>query len=206
MKTWRFGHGSRKRALKVAVFKKAQLVENASSTLDPEVASKAAAVALEDGTLAIVDLAVSGSEPPAQTIKVSPSPKALTALAVTKTADRTIIAVGSADGVISLTILENDDLEKPLKIAYQFKRNSADVTALVFTSHLDDPLDANTVCLLASSMDGLLYESVITLNGSSGGVKVRTEYAGYDIDACNAIAQRNGEIYAAGKDGHVRRY
>lgn len=208
LKTWRFGHGSRKRALKVAVFQKAQSTENGSSTLDAEIVDKAAVVALEDGTLAVVDLAASGGDPPVQTINASPNLKALTALAITRAADSTLIAAGSADGIITLVTLNDDSLAKPAKIVSQFKRNSADVTSLCFTSGADKQTSPDTVSLVASSMDGLLYETNIVFNDSQASVQVQVhaEYAGYDIDACNAVIQRNGDIYAAGKDGHLRRY
>lgn len=206
LKTWRFGHGSRKRALNVAVFQKAESSEDGSTISDAEVTSKAAVVSLEDGTLAIVDLASSGGDPPVQTIQVSRSGKALTALAVTKLASCMLVASGSADGLVTLVSLDDTNLNKPAKISSRFRRNSADVTALVFGSSSEQREDADSTTLLVSSMDGLLYESEIKLQDTQSRVEVSTEYAGYDIDACNAVVQRNGELYAAGKDGHLRRY
>lgn len=188
------------------VFTKEQLTQATESTLDTEVANKAAAITLEDGTVAIVDLAASAADPPAQTIRASQQGKALTALAVTKVDDDALVASGSADGVVSIISINSSNLSEPAKTLLRFKRNDADVTSLTFNTPDGAPAEKSVVTLLAASMDGLLYESEITIDKNEATVKVIAEYAGYDIDACNAIVQRKSETYAGGKDGHLRRY
>lgn len=208
LKTWRFGHGSRKRALKVAVFPKEPSADLPANLGDADLLGKAAAVCLEDGSLAIVDLE-SSVEGPSQTIQVSHTGKALTALAVTRHDAATIIATGSSDGIISVLSLNQKDLNEPVKQLLQFKRNSADVTALVFAETSTEGAsvrDGGSVSLLASSMDGLLFQAGITIGDGQASAQVEAEYAGYDIDACNAVVQRGSDLYAAGKDGHLKRY
>lgn len=206
VKTWRFGHGSRKRALRVVTFPKKSGPTTAEGSLDPEVAGKAAAVTLEDGTLAVIDLDSSGGDPPVQTIKATRNGKALTALAVTELGSITMLAVGSADGIITLVSINASNLSEPAKVLLHAKRNSADVTDLKFITHSDTPSSDTEARLLSSSMDGLLYESRISILENEVSVKVEAEFAGYDIDACNVVVQRGNDIYSAGKDGHLRRY
>lgn len=204
LKTWRFGHGSRKRALKVAVFAKAASAD-AAGNIDADLQGKAAVVCLEDGSLAIVDLEPA-TETPIQTIQVSPTGKALTALAVTRHDNATIIATGSSDGVVTILSANDKDLGEPAEILLQFKRNSADITSLVFAGGDDTNPQTGSIPLLASSMDGLLFQAAINLSENEASAEVETEYAGYDIDACNAVVQRGSDLYAAGKDGHLKRY
>lgn len=206
LKTWRFGHGSRKRALKVAIFRCQSHTLAEGQVLDSDAVGKGAAVCLEDGSLAFIALNASGSDSPAQTIQASPNGKALTALAVTLFNDLFIVAVGTADGIVSIVSLQENDITQSAKVLLQFKRNSADVTSLTFLTSANGASQDEKHSLLVSSMDGLLYEAVLSLSANEVTVKVQTEYAGYDIDACNGAVQRGSDLYSAGKDGHLKRY
>lgn len=207
LKTWQFGQGTRKRALKVAIFSKASSTSYEEDVVDADVAGKAACVCLEDGSLAMVDLE-SSTDSPAQSIQISTTGKALTSIAVTKRLDSIIVAIGSADGIVTVISLNQDNLDESPKILLRYQRNSADVTSLLFVEEDEHSTQKDSISLLASSMDGLLYQARISLEGGSAQVsaQVETEFAGYDIDACNAVVQRGSDLYAAGKDGHLKRY
>jgi proteasomal ATPase-associated factor 1 len=200
LKTWRFGRETRKRALKVAVIAEAR----PSAGLDSELSGKAAVIALDDGSLTLVNLEASGADPPLQTVEVSRTKKALSAVSVHRVGNSLRIATGSVDGIVSLLQLDATDLAKPAKIIVQYKRNGADITSLSFARAEQE--QADVLSLLVATMDGLLFESAITTRQEDPEIKVQMEYAGYDIDACNAVVQRGSDIYSAGKDGHLRRY
>lgn len=191
----------------MAIFSKASSTSSEEDIVDADVAGKAACVCLEDGSLAIVDLE-SSTDSPAQSIQISTTGKALTSLAVTKRLDPTIVATGSADGIVTIMSLSQDNLDEPPKILLRYQRNTADVTSLLFVEEDDTNTQKDSISLLASSMDGLLYQAKVSLEGDGAQVsaQVETEYAGYDIDACNAVVQRGSDLYAAGKDGHLKRF
>ena len=171
---------------------------------DDELSGKVAAVALDDGGLALVDLETSGADLPIQVIEGPKTKKALSAVTVHTIGNSLYIATGSVDGIVSVLQFDVTELSNSANLVVQFKRNGADISSLTFLRAGEE--QSGKLSLLVATMEGLLFEALVGTAEQDPEVKVQIEYAGYDIDACNVVVQRGSEIYSAGKDGHLRRY
>lgn len=208
LKTWRPGQTSRKRVLAVVILNagssKTATVEQSAEDNDSH--GTTAAVALEDGSVALIDLATSGSDLPLQMYGASSTSKAVISLAQRQVLNRTLLAAGTSNGEISVVEVDTSDSTKPVKHLLQVKRNSADVTSLAFFDTDASDTIEERISLLASSIDGLMYRLNFGVTANSPMPYIEAEYAGYDIDACNAVRSVAGQIYTAGRDGMLRRY
>ena len=161
---------------------------------------KVAVAGLEDGHVALLDLRSSAVDPPKAYVQMSTSGKAVSALAVQKSGEGYRIAAGTVDGQISIYGLA-DANDQP-RLIQSFKKNDADITSMAFSLTQE-----GRSSLLVGTSDGLPFQvSLASSSEAVPAVEVAAELAGYDIDACTSIKEVDGEIYAAGMDGHLRRY
>ena len=216
LKSWRIGKGSKKRVTKLALLDAsiAENAVNATTTATGEAMQQQpfegqiAVAGLEDGSLAFVDLA--SSQLDEQPRIEAPSGRAVSALALhTHTNGTYLLAAGSVDGVVSLYTgaASNTSPHSLPRLLHRFKRNDADITSLVIRASSSE----NKTQLLVGTSDGLPYEVEATQvhdekGSESTRIAIVTELAGYNIDACNCFVEIGGEVYAAGSDGHLRRY
>jgi len=202
LKSWRVGKGSRKGVTKVLVVSSTD--SNSLEHIPEDLKNKVAFAATEDGRLTLIDVSVSAANPPLHTIPVPPNSKAISALAYTESEKSPTLAIGTVNGFIyiyqwvSSSILQ---FKATPSVLARIKRNDADITFLSFLSSSETSED--TLQIVASTADGLPFQVSID---STGMAKIEVEYAGYDIDSCNAIVPMEDSTYSAGKDGNLRRY
>lgn len=165
-----------------------------SDDLDGQVAI----AGLEDGHIALVDLKSTDTDPPRSYVHASASGKAISAIALAKQENGYRIAVGTVNGQISLFSLASSSAS--LDLLGSCKRNDADVTSLAFAA-----VEEGRLSLLVGMADGLPFQLSLAYSGEVH-ARVDAELAGYDIDACNSVRFHSGEVFAAGRDGHLRRY
>jgi WD40 repeat protein len=197
LRSWKVGKGARKRVTKLAL---CSYSDTQADDATDDLQGKVAIAGLEDGQIALLSLASPASDPPKYIEQISPSGKAISALAVQRQEEGYRIAVGTVDGRIAICNLTSADNQ--LELLGVFKRNDADITSLDFGQ-----IDKGRSSLLVGTSDGLPFEVSLSSSSEDGlDVKVMAELAGYDIDACNAVCFVEGEVYTAGMDGHLRRY
>lgn len=215
IKSWKVGKGSRKRVTKLALLD--ALVEGRAATATATTEAlqqqpfegKIVVAGLEDGCLAFINLASSqlDEQPRIEAPGAAPG-RAVSALSLLTHANGAyLLAAGNVDGVISLysgTISEGSSYRLP-RVLHRFKRNDADITSLGMRASSSE----STTQLLVGTSDGLPFQVEVahTQNGrDSAAIIVVAELAGYNIDDCNEVVEIEGDVYAAGSDGQLRRY
>lgn len=235
LKTWRVGSSSGKRVTKVIVMD-ADPNANASetitspstttttqsqqqSTVSNDLRNKIAIAATESGKLCMLDVHDSAFSPPIREIQVPTNGKAISALACRRDSEgRALVAVGTVEGQVLLYVWSRvksvEDLkESTPQLLARWRRDQADITSLAFVEPEASSPESSHIRLVAGTSDGLPFQVLVTPDGVA---TVSAELCGYDIDACNAVlvpaattsssSSSNESIYAAGKDGHLRRY
>ena len=201
LKTWRSSNGARIKVTKVVVASTRAVSSYTRSAIELE--GKVAIAAFEDGSLALYDLNAPESEPPLQALEISANHKSISATSFRYHSDRPLLAVGTVDGLITVLTFSETDWSASPKHLTRFKRNGADITSLSFVTPLSP---SGPIHLLVSTADGLPFAVSLLWKVETVDLKVETEYAGYNIDACNGLVACEDSVYASGKDGTLRRY
>ena len=201
-KTWKLSVGAQKRVTKIVVASLHSVPPDQPPA--PELEGKIAVAALEDGSLTLIDLNASPTQPILQTIQVSPNSRAISALAFSGHSGQPLLAAGTVDGFIAVFALSQQDWANAPILVARLRRNRADITSLCFIT--SQPPSIGSVQILASTADGLPFQFRLDMSTKETEATVEVEYAGYDIDACNVVLADDEGVYAAGKDGHFRRY
>ena len=178
---------------------------NADADRDPrevETSDQVVFCALQDGSFELFDLRTKRAE-----FRSKPEPsRARSALqAIAYSPDSSLVATGSASGLIFL----HDTRTLGTEAIAAFRRNEAPVEDLVFVNLTQvpfslgaPPADTSDVGLAVATEDGLPFVAAVHPSGP----RIRAELVGTDCDAVRFIRAVGSDVWCAGDDGVVRRY
>ncbi|ESK90108.1 wd-40 repeat protein [Moniliophthora roreri MCA 2997] len=182
--------------------------------LDADEVQQRVYCAIQDGSFEVYDVTLPGSSSDSSSSaeswskRIFKSPRSsagsLTAIAISGSGKIKLLALGYANGLVSLYTIPTDaemekSLERPL---ITFRRNTASIEAFSF---LPDSLDGN-VGLAIATADGLPWIASISIIEKVD-VVVYAELTGGEIDAVrDIVAVSSTEVWTVCDDGIARRY
>jgi len=158
-----------------------------------------ALVALHNGTVAVLDLHAQTVVTTFTTGTTSP------ALAIAYDVSSGLVVTGHLDGRIVLQRLGAAAGDSPPLAVFR-RGTRAAIHAVVFSADAGSSLSLPT--LLVAGEDGLPYRAAFSETGGDVGVAVHVaeEYMGLDTDSVSVLREAHGSVFAASKDGCVRRW
>ncbi|EGO00988.1 hypothetical protein SERLA73DRAFT_71954 [Serpula lacrymans var. lacrymans S7.3] len=165
-----------------------------------DTAGKTVVCGLQDGSFEVFDL---GSKQSVYHSSLRPNARRSALTAINYAPMQSLLVTGSSDGVV--TVYDTRSLSEPL---LSFARNSASIEDVMFMSPngpLSSTLGESNLSggVAIATADGLPYIASI----KPGEPRVLGELVGSDCDGIRAVREStDGDLWAAGDDGIVRKY